>query len=546
MSDFFQAGPALGNQYEDDAVLQAWLRRHLPAAVLEVIQPGLIRLGARVATEFLAMAADAETRPPRHIPYDPWGRRVDEIRVAHGWRELNTVAAEEAIVATAYQRRHGEWSRVHQFARLYLYHPSSAIYSCPLAMTDGAARLIELHGDDYLKREIYPRLIATDPAQFWTAGQWMTERTGGSDVSGTSTVARPGGGSFLLFGDKWFTSAATAPMAMTLARIEDANGVQQDLSLFYVETRDTRGRLRNIRINRLKDKLGTRALPTAELTLQGTPARLVGEPGRGVRTISTILNITRLYNVACAAGYMRRGLALAADYGRRRRVFGKLLVEQPLFRATMLNLDAEFRAAFHLVFFLATLLGREETGKADEQDRGLLRLLTPVAKLYTAKQAVAVISEVLECFGGAGYVEDTGLPVLLRDAQVLPIWEGTTNVLSLDMLRVMEKSDALQRLLTELRHRLDTAAHPEVAPVASMTRALLQNLESRGSEVAANPLSAQTHARQFAYAMTRAVCAVLLLEHADWALRAGDPDKEAAIAAARRWCESGGMPLAEG
>ncbi|HEX6551023.1 MAG TPA: acyl-CoA dehydrogenase family protein, partial [Gammaproteobacteria bacterium] len=204
-------------------------------------------------------------------------------------------------------------------------------------------------------------------------------------------------------------------MAVTLARDPDADG---KLSVFCLELRDKHGRLNDIFLHRLKDKLGTRALPTAELTLQGTPAMRIGEPGRGVRTIATVLNITRLYNTVSAVSYMRRGLALAQDYATRRRAFGKLLCDQPLHRETLTDMECEVAGAFHLAFEVATLMGREETGTATEDETMLLRLLTPVAKLYTGKQAIAVASEALECFGGQGYVEDTGLPALLRDCQV--------------------------------------------------------------------------------------------------------------------------------
>ncbi|MDE2196872.1 MAG: acyl-CoA dehydrogenase family protein, partial [Gammaproteobacteria bacterium] len=441
--EFFQAGPVLGNQYQDDAVLRNWLKSRLPADVLQNIEPGLVRLGERAAGDMLAMAADAEAHPPRHVPYDPWGRRVDRIDTAWGWQALHAVAAEEGIVATAYERRHGPWSRVHQCARLYLYNPSSAICSCPMAMTDGAARVMELHGDTAMKRHLLPHLLSRDPASFWTSGQWMTERSGGSDVSGTATEARIEQGGYRLYGTKWFTSAVTCQVAMTLAR-DTAPEAGGRLSLFCLELRDAQGNLRNIFVHQLKDKLGTKALPTAELSLQGTPAARIGEPGRGVKTISTILNITRFYNAVAAMSFMRRGIALAADYAGKRRAFGKTLADHALHRETLADLQAEFTGAFHLTFHNATLLGREETEVATDEERALLRLLTPVTKLYTGKQSIAVASEVLECFGGAGYIEDTGLPALLRDCQVLSIWEGTTNVLSLDVLRVLENPVVLK------------------------------------------------------------------------------------------------------
>ncbi|HET7650553.1 MAG TPA: acyl-CoA dehydrogenase family protein [Gammaproteobacteria bacterium] len=510
--EFFQDGPSLANQFEDDRLLRAWLDAHLPAATLADIRPGLARLGGRAAGDMLAMAADAEAHPPRHVPYDAWGRRIDHIEVAAGWQALHRVAAEEGIVATAYERRQAAWSRVHQCVRLYLYNPSSAICSCPMAMTDGAARLIELYGGDTLKAQVLPRLTSSDPERMWTSGQWMTERTGGSDVSGTSTEARRDGHGFRLHGTKWFTSATTCEFAVTLARDPEADG---KLSVFGLELRDRDGRLHNIFLHRLKDKLGTRALPTAELTLQGTPAVRIGEPGRGVRTIATVLNITRLYNTVCAVSYMRRGLALAQDYAGRRRAFGKLLKDQPLHRETLADLECELAAAFHLAFELATLVGREETGVATDSEILLLRLLTPVAKLYTGKQSVAAASEALESFGGQGYIEDTGLPSLLRDCQVLSIWEGTTNVLSLDVLRVLEKSDAFVTFVADTRNRAESLKLPELAAeLDDLMRALLRAGKWLDEARQAGREMMEAGARRFAFSLARIRIGLLLAEAA--------------------------------
>ena len=509
-NEFFQEPAVLSNQYQDDGVLQAWLKAHLPGEVLREIQPGLEKLGGRAAGEMLAMAADAEAHPPRHIPYDPWGRRVDRIEVAEGWKALHRVAAEEGIVATAYERRLGPWSRVHQCVRLYLYNPSSAICSCPMAMSDGAARVLEVYGDSALTNRLLPHLLSRDPNKFWTAGQWMTERTGGSDVSGTTTLALLEDGSYRLHGTKWFTSAVTCQIAMTLARDEalDADG---KLSLFCLELRDAHNNLNNIFVHQLKDKLGTKALPTAELTLQGTPALRIGEPGRGVKTITTILNITRFYNAVCAVSYMRRGLALAEDYARKRCAFGKLLIEHPLHRETLADLHAEFAGALHLVMHLGVLLGRDETGAASDDDQALLRLLTPVAKLYTAKQAITVASEVLECFGGQGYIEDTGLPSLLRDCQVLSIWEGTTNVLSLDVLRVIEKADVLEVHAADVRRRLAGLQRPELVVLrVTILRALKDIIAWPQSAEKSGRDSLEAGARRFAFSVARVYTAALL------------------------------------
>jgi alkylation response protein AidB-like acyl-CoA dehydrogenase len=540
-SEFYQDGPRLTNQYDGDPLLGGYLRWRLPPAMFSEVEPALRRLGALAAGEWLALDAAAEANPPRHVPYDPWGRRIDAIETSDAWHALDRIAAEEGLVAIGYERTHGDLSRIDQFARLYLYAPSSSTYSCPLAMTDGAARLLELYPDD-VTTPVFRHLTSRDPKQFWTSGQWMTERTGGSDVSATSTVAVPEGAEYRLFGTKWFTSATTSQIAMTLANVQERDA--RTLSVFLIQLRDQNNALRGVRVNRLKDKLGTRALPTAELTLDGTPAHLVGGVGHGVRKISALFNVTRVYNAVAAVAGMRRAVALARDYALRRRAFGKLLIEHPLHVATLDAMELEWRAGFLLAFHVAELLGKQEAGMASDDELARLRLLIPVAKLYTAKQAVAVASEALECFGGAGYIEDTGLPRLLRDAQVLSIWEGTTNVLSLDVLRAIEKADALRPFLASVRDQLETVrlrGAGESLERVQRSLGVIERFAQRGPAQGRDFV--ERHARSFAYAIARTTSAMLLLQYAEWANTGARDDR--AITMALRWCDRDLSPLGD-
>jgi alkylation response protein AidB-like acyl-CoA dehydrogenase len=558
MTAFFQAPPELSNSYDSDALLRSYVRRTFPPEIFAGLDNDYRRLGHRAVTDILELARAAEASPPTHIPYDPWGKRIDKIAVSDAWTKLDRIAAEEGIVATAYERKNGALSRIDQFIRLYLFHPSSSIYSCPLAMTDGAARLLEVYGDTSLKNGALKHLTSRDPETFWTSGQWMTERTGGSDVSGTSTIAKPvapagspadgpnsgpaGDKEYRLSGTKWFTSATTSQMAMTLARIEGAPEGSAGLSLFYIETRDQDGNLRNIRVNRLKEKLGTRALPTAELTLEGTPAKLIGSPGDGVKKISTLFNVTRIYNACCSVGFMRRGLALARDYAHKRHAFGRTLSEHPLHLETIASLEIEFEAAFHLLFHVVALLGKEELGQATADEKAILRLLTPIAKLYTAKQSIAVASEVLESFGGAGYVEDTGIPSLLRDSQVLAIWEGTTNVLSLDTLRAIEREKSLAPFIADTRRRIQEVQHSELDATTQTISSALSRIEAYAARAATeSPEFSNAGARGFSYSIARVAMATLMLEHAVWSLEHEKSDR--ALHAVRRWCLQDLTPL---
>jgi alkylation response protein AidB-like acyl-CoA dehydrogenase len=536
---FNQPAPELGNQYSDDRVLRSYLKRVLPAEVLAQIEPELAALGALAGGELYRLQLADRLNEPRHTPWDAWGNRIDLIEVTPLWKRAERIAAQSGLVATAYERRHARFSRVHQFALVHLFTPATDLYSCPLAMTDGAACALLAAGNQELVARAVPHLTSRDPANFWTSGQWMTESTGGSDVGLSETVARraPGGGkdSWQLYGRKWFTSAATSQMALTLARPEGNPAGGKGLALFYLETRDARGGLNNILVHRLKDKLGTRKVPTAELTLDGTPARLVAGESEGVRNIGPMLNITRTWNSVSAVSCMRRGLALARDFASKRVAFGASLARKPLHADTLAGLQAEYEAGFHLTFFVVELLGRQEAGGLGQDGRELLRLLTPIAKLVTGRQGVDVLSEIVESFGGAGYVEDTGIPSLLRDVHVLPIWEGTTNVLALDAMRVLAGSDAIGALLVETETLASSVGEPRLLAAAGTARAAIER--ARGWLARARDSEKEAGARRFALTLGRSLALLLLCRQAQWSL---DHEKDLrALYAAQRFARNG-------
>ncbi|XP_056146534.1 acyl-CoA dehydrogenase family member 11-like [Lampris incognitus] len=543
---FFQDRPVLKNPFLEDALLRGYLRRHIPQ---EAVFSDLCALGERVACEVDHWGRECEVTPPQLVHFDPWGQRVDHIMTSPAWKLMKNLSAEEGLVAIGYERPFGEWSRVYQMSKLYIYAPSSGLYTCPLAMTDGAAKVIQSLCVSRPVEEAYTRLTTRDPERFWTSGQWMTERRGGSDVaSGTETVAVPQtDGTYKLHGFKWFTSATDADMTLTLARIQDTERAtisgSRGLSLFYAEvSRDLEGRLKGIEVQRLKDKLGTRQMPTAELLLDGLPAHRLADEGRGVASIANMLTVTRIHNSVSAVAAMRRVVQLARDYATRRTAFGKPLKDHPLHMQTLARMEVETRGGFLLLMDVCRLLGREETGLATQLETHLLRLLTPVVKLYTGKQAVAVVSEGLESFGGQGYIEDTGLPGILRDAQVLSIWEGTTNVLSLDVLRCVARSSGLvlEAYFTHTKSLLAAAsAIPSLNPAVRAVSGALSGLAEFVQIAAARPPShLELAARDLAYSLARLYMGALLINHASWE-GASESDTYAAI----RWCEQDLCPV---
>ena len=550
MARYVQPVPAPADPYAGDRMLLSWLDRRLGPAGHAAAKDRLAGLAADVAGPLRAAHAEAEARPPELVRYDPWGARVDRIDTSAGWQRQRAAAARHAVVALPYlpqaRRTWGAGARVVQHALLHLYGPESATFSCPVAMADGAAALLSLPDVDPAVRAAWlPRLTSTDPAVAITSGQWMTESQGGSDLSRSSTVARPAGdGSWRLSGEKWFCSAADSAVAVALARPEGAGAGSRVLAPFLVPRyaadsplasagAPPRAPAPGIRVHRLKDKLGTRALPTAEIGLDGAYALPLGDPARpGLVRAMTLVVVTRLHNAAAAAGGMRRGLAYARAFADGRPVAGGPLSASPLHRATLGALAVDAAGAFALAGHAFALLGRVEVN-GDADAAAELRIVAPLAKLATGKLAVASASEYVESFGGAGYVEDTGVPRLLRDAQVLPIWEGTTNVLALDVLRALVRQGAAEPLLRRLDAAADTAlslSAPTADAVAATARALRDAVarittDPSGAEVAAG---ARGLALRVAYALT----ATLLLE------QAADGDEPADVAArlwVRRW-----------
>ena len=475
------------NTWRVDAALQRLLRNWLQPPTLAWAEPLLTEMGRAAANELAAWGDECERRPATLRAYDGWGNRVDEVVYAEAWRRIAAVAAASGLVALPYEEESlalaGAEVRLVQAALCYLFAPSTATYLCPVAMTDGAARVLADFGSDAQRRETLGHLIDRDPEQAWTSGQWMTERQGGSDVGRSAVIAKRDGDQWRLFGQKFFCSNIGCEVALALARPEGGAPGTRGLALFLVP------RNRNhYRIDRLKDKLGTRAMATGEVTLDGTYAELVGELEHGFAQMTAMLNITRLHNAITAAALMRRGWLLASAYAGQREAFGRRLDQQPLHQEVLREIAIQADGALLLTMRMAQLLGKIEASIGTPDELSLFRLGIALAKLYTGKQAVAVVSEVIECFGGQGYMEDTGLPRLLRDAQVLPIWEGTTNVLALDALRVLHRPENLESIEAELE-RLDAPNRDRAVDLAHQA-------------VSDADPSAQRAARRVAYALS--------------------------------------------
>ncbi|KAI9776502.1 MAG: hypothetical protein M1839_009536 [Geoglossum umbratile] len=543
---FFQAAPRLENQFIEDTALRRILSFYLPPRIFSAVHDDFSSFGDRVISrKILAWVADAEQNPPFVQTHDAWGRRKDEIVTSEGWRGLQDLGIAEGMVAAG-----------HQAARVLQRHLASKSLSPDLRSALEPA---------------YSRLTSHDPGIAWTSGQWMTERKGGSDVSGTETLATlsprvpPGRdingtdlGPWALDGFKWFSSATDSSMTLALAQ------TPRGLSLFFAPTRrlaanGTDAELNGISIQRLKSKLGTRALPTAELELKGMRAWLVGEEGKGVKEISTMLNITRVHNAVMGMGMWGRGLAVSRAFARVRRVGkGQLLVDVPLHVRTMASQSVAYRGFMQLTFFVVLLLGLDEQQQDQQAFKPrehplsavlptdpsdiplLLRLLTPVAKSQTAKAAIAGLSECMESLGGVGYIENNTDPELniarlFRDANVLSIWEGTTDVLSVDVVKVLkgrEGEKVLRAMEGWLRWVLRGESGGEA--FADMRRALLSEWATLGADIARTEVEElKLRGREVARAIGHTVAGALLVMDAE---RDGDT---VAAEVAKRWILEG-------
>ncbi|WP_406317443.1 acyl-CoA dehydrogenase family protein [Streptosporangium sp. NBC_01639] len=514
---FVQEAPRLANRWTADRVLRQAVRRLLPADVFAKAAEDLEHAAERCVTEMAPLGARAEANPPRHVPYDAWGNRVDRIEIDPAWTELVALLQGLGAVAIPHEGTYGPHSRVVQAVLFQMAQAVSATALCPLGMSDGAVACLREH-DAGLAARYVPLL--TRRVGGWTSGQWMTEKEGGSDLSRSGTVATPlGDGTWALRGTKWFTSATTADIAVALARPAGAERGSRGLSLFALELRRPDGSWNGLRVRRLKDKYGTHGLPTAELDLDGTVATPVGGIGDGIAKIVTVLNVARMESAQAGPGATGHLLQLARDYARRRRVRGGVpLAESPVHLGWLAEIAAEYEAMVQMALRAAQLVGLRESGSGDER---LARVVVPLAKMSTARQAVRTCSELLESFGGAGYLEDTGIPQVLRDVQVQSIWEGTTNVLALDVMRALADPEAAAAFRDDVEAQLAAHPHPRVEAAAETIRAAVRDLTSREPDPAA--------CREVAWGMARTYQAALLAAQAGWALTTLD-DQRSAVA----------------
>ncbi len=442
---------------ESEAALVRVLSRQLGAAY-EKARPRLSRMGEVAANEGAKWAMEADRNTPRLVTHDRTGARIDEIDYHHSYRQLQQLGYGGGIIAATYNpalaAERGNAPKALTFGLGYLFAQAEAGMYCPVCMTDGAAHLLNKYGTPELKERFIPRLAATEMDRVFTGAMFLTEKQGGSDVGQITTVAKGGQGvpgeAVQLWGDKWFCSNVDADVIMILARPEGAVAGTRGLGLYVLPRHLEDGTRNAFRVNRIKDKLGERSFPSGEVTLEGATAYLLGGPGQGFLQMAEMLNVSRLYNAIASIGVMRRSVIEAIEWAEERVAFGKKVIEHPLMAETLMDMVCEQRLALNWAFRGVELMDKLETGRASELERRTLRMLTPLLKYVLGKLAVSLASEGVEALGGNGYIEDWPMARVLRDAQVLTIWEGTTNILVLDTFRAMKKESGHEALFAEL------------------------------------------------------------------------------------------------
>ncbi len=476
---FNQAPPLEGyNVFERDRALTEALRREGG----EWAEDEARELGAICGrADVLALGAEANQNPPRLRTHDRFGNRIDEVEFHPAWHDLMRLGISQGLHASPW-RDPRPGAHVARAAKFILLSQVEAGVGCPISMTYSVIPAIRRQPDvdgEWESRFTSlsydgERLVPAPDKSGALCGMAMTEKQGGSDVRANATTAKPlnGGGAgaeYELTGHKWFCSAPMCDAFLVLAQAEGG------LSCFLLPRFDPAGERNRFHIQRLKDKLGNRSNASSEVEFRGAWARMVGEEGRGVPTIIEMVNHTRLDCVIGVSAGCRWGTAMAIHHATHRSAFGKPLIDQPLMRNVLADLAIESEAATIGAMWLARAFDEAHAG--DEQAVELRRLSTPVLKYWGCKRAPVHAVEALECLGGNGYIEESGMPRLFRESPLASIWEGSGNVQCLDVLRAMaRKPHALEAFMSEVAESAE--AEPRIATALEALRGELSDPEA--------------------------------------------------------------------
>ena len=477
---------------------------YLPKDLHHHLLPHLTRLGALAGSMLDDLAGVADKHPPTLSVRSRAGIDVSHVNKHPAYVELERFAYSEFGLA-ALSHRGGVlgWPTpmppAAKYALTYLFVQAEFGLCCPVSMTDSLARTLRKFGDPTLVEQVLPMVTTQDFDALHQGAMFMTEQGAGSDVSATATQAQQNAaGDWLLTGDKWFCSNPDAGFAMVLARSESVEGLR-GVSLFLLPRTRPDGTPNNYRILRLKDKLGTRSMASGEIRLEGAFAWLVGERGMGFKQMADMINNSRLSNGVRAAGLMRRALTEALYVAKHRRAFGKRLIVMPLMQRQLSKMAMATEQARTMVYQTAQALAAADE---DPSKRPLMRIMTPLIKFRACRDARKVAGDAMEVRGGCGYIEEWSDPRVLRDAHLGSIWEGTSNIVALDVLRAIQREDALPALRAHVEALLADGA-PVPPALAALQAERIERAFAFAERASASNTSEQ--ARQTASALYHVV-----------------------------------------
>lgn len=480
------------NLYRADRDAAALFAHYLPDALFRHLAPTFDRLGGLAGGRLDELAGIADHNPPTLSVRRRTGEDCNVVEKHPAYVEMERLAFSELGLAAISHRGALGWPEpmppVAKYALTYLFVQAEFGLLCPVNMTDSLTRTLKRYGDPNLVGRFIARLTTLDFDELTQGAMFMTEQGAGSDVAATTTrAALQPDGTWKLTGDKWFCSNADADLAFVLARSEDAAGMK-GISLFLMPKVKGDGLPNDYRILRLKDKLGTRSMASGEVRLEGAEAYLVGERGRGFHQIADMVNSSRLSNGVRAAGMMRRAVTEALFISRRRQAFGKRLIELPLMRRQLAKMLVWTEQARCMMFLTSDAL--ERANRNDPTGLKLARIMTPLMKFRACRDARKVTGDAMEVRGGCGYIEEWADARLLRDSHLGSIWEGTSNIVALDVSRAIARDDALPALKTwteELLREaaLDADTHTSFAGALDRVCAFASDVATNKSEVLA-------------------------------------------------------------
>ncbi|HML07697.1 MAG TPA: acyl-CoA dehydrogenase family protein [Xanthobacteraceae bacterium] len=506
------------NFWHIDRAIRDLLTLYLDETALRHFTPHFERLGALAGGRLDELAQQADKRTPILHHRDRFGRDADWVEYHPAYREMERIGfGEFGLHAMSRRTAVLGWPATApplvKYALQYLFAQAEFALLCPLSVTDTSIMLIQKYGDERVKQRYLPGMLSQDMDRLLKGAQFMTEKAGGSDLSDISLTANRVGDHWELWGDKWFCSCPDHDVVLLLARCSGAPAGNSGLSLFVMPRRLDDGSRNRYRVVRLKDKLGSRSMAAGETIMEGAVAYLIGEPGRGLKQIMDQVNLSRLSHGFRAAGMMRRCLNEALWVAHHRRTFGRTLIDHPMARRQLLKLMLPTEQALSVSVAAAVAMSKN--------DEAQLRILTPLVKYRACRDNVPVATGALEMRGGNGYIEDWVNAKLLRDAHLGLLWEGTSSVNALDIIRRAVGRAGAHLALAEALH-----ARLEQAPIPGQFRGRLAALVDRAVRFvddAAKLANAEASYRRAAGALYHATSAALLAaEGAELGRRGGD------------------------